>query len=77
MYEKNHDEIDSEILKNIRGKNWRVQTNVYGNGSTSIGREEKYGLWPDPTEDFHQYNIVWEYSHIIFYVDNILIREVK
>ncbi|CAN8293458.1 unnamed protein product [Cochlearia groenlandica] len=77
MYEKNHDEIDFEFLGNIRGKEWRIQTNVYGNGSTSLGREERYNLWFDPTEDFHQYSILWSLSRIIFYVDNIPIREVK
>jgi xyloglucan:xyloglucosyl transferase len=65
MYEKNHDEIDFEFLGNIRGKDWRIQTNVYGNGSTNIGREERYGLWFDPAEDFHQYSILWTDSHIM------------
>ncbi|KAJ7942826.1 Xyloglucan endotransglucosylase/hydrolase [Quillaja saponaria] len=77
MFEKNHDEIDFEFLGNIRGKDWRIQTNVYGNGSTSIGREERYGLWFDPAEDFHQYSILWSDSKIIFYVDHVPIREVK
>ncbi|KAL6642555.1 hypothetical protein ACP70R_020736 [Stipagrostis hirtigluma subsp. patula] len=39
--EKTHDELDFEFLGNIRGRQWRVQTNVYGNGSTSVGREER------------------------------------
>ncbi|XP_022146454.1 probable xyloglucan endotransglucosylase/hydrolase protein 28 [Momordica charantia] len=77
MFAKNHDEIDFEFLGNIRGKDWRIQTNIYGNGSTSIGREERYGLWFDPSEDFHQYSILWTESLIIFYVDNVPIREVK
>ncbi|XP_020239876.1 probable xyloglucan endotransglucosylase/hydrolase protein 28 [Cajanus cajan] len=77
MFQNNHDEIDFEFLGNIRGEDWRVQTNVYGNGSTNIGREEKYGLWFDPTEDFHQYSILWADSKIIFYVDDVPIREVK
>ena len=77
MFENNHDEIDFEFLGNIRGKNWKVQTNVYGNGSTNIGREERYGLWFDPSEDFHQYSILWTDSKIIFYVDDVPIREVK
>ncbi|KAM7271471.1 hypothetical protein ACFE04_030685 [Oxalis oulophora] len=34
MFEKNHDEIDFEFLGNIREKDWRIQTNIYGNGST-------------------------------------------
>ncbi|XP_057962812.1 probable xyloglucan endotransglucosylase/hydrolase protein 28 [Malania oleifera] len=75
MFEKNHDEIDFEFLGNIRGKDWRIQTNIYGNGSTSVGREERYGLWFDPSEDFHQYSILWTQNQIIFYVDNVPIRE--
>ncbi|KAI3719876.1 hypothetical protein L6452_20781 [Arctium lappa] len=77
IFEKNHDEIDFEFLGNIRGKEWRVQTNIYGNGSTNVGREERYGLWFDPSDDFHQYSILWTQTHIIFYVDNIAIREIK
>ncbi|KAI9074962.1 hypothetical protein K1719_043012 [Acacia pycnantha] len=76
-YKKNHDEIDFEFLGNIRGKEWRIQTNVYGNGSTSVGREERHNLWFDPAEDFHQYSILWTDSQIIFYVDNVPIREIK
>ncbi|KAL3635912.1 putative xyloglucan endotransglucosylase/hydrolase protein 27 [Castilleja foliolosa] len=76
-YEKNHDEIDFEFLGNIRGKDWRIQTNVYGNGSTNVGREERYGLWFDPSEDFHQYSILWTENSIIFYIDNVPIREFK
>ncbi|KAL7000773.1 putative xyloglucan endotransglucosylase/hydrolase protein 27, partial [Sarracenia purpurea var. burkii] len=77
MYEKSHDEVDFEFLGNIRGKDWRIQTNVYGNGSTNIGREERYGLWFDPSEDFHQYSILWTQTHIIFFIDNVPIREIK
>ncbi|XP_072971536.1 probable xyloglucan endotransglucosylase/hydrolase protein 28 [Typha angustifolia] len=76
MFEKTHDELDFEFLGNVRGREWRVQTNIYGNGSTSIGREERYGLWFDPTEDFHQYAILWSHERIIFYIDDIPIREV-
>ncbi|XP_015868033.1 probable xyloglucan endotransglucosylase/hydrolase protein 28 [Ziziphus jujuba] len=77
MFEKNHDEIDFEFLGNIRGKEWRIQTNVYGNGSTNVGREERYNIGFDPSEDYHQYSILWTDSNIIFYVDNVPIREVK
>ncbi|MFS8028153.1 putative xyloglucan:xyloglucosyl transferase [Helianthus anomalus] len=77
IFEKNHDEIDFEFLGNIRGKEWRIQTNIYGNGSTKVGREERYGLWFDPTDDFHQYSILWTHTHIIFYVDDVPIREIK
>ncbi|XP_057740421.1 probable xyloglucan endotransglucosylase/hydrolase protein 28 [Arachis stenosperma] len=77
MFKKNHDEIDFEFLGNIRGRDWRMQTNFYGNGSTNTGREERYDLWFDPSQDFHQYSILWTDSKIIFYIDNVPIREVK
>ncbi|CAL4930037.1 unnamed protein product [Urochloa decumbens] len=76
VYERTHDELDFEFLGNVRGREWRVQTNVYGNGSTAAGREERYGLWFDPTEDFHRYAILWTRDRIIFYVDETPIREV-
>ncbi|GAB4834786.1 Probable xyloglucan endotransglucosylase/hydrolase protein 30 [Ancistrocladus abbreviatus] len=76
VLEKNHDELDIEFLGNIKGKPWRFQTNLYGNGSTSRGREERYKLWFDPTKDFHQYSILWTPKKIIFYVDKVPIREV-
>ncbi|CAD6202840.1 unnamed protein product [Miscanthus lutarioriparius] len=76
VYERTHDELDFEFLGNVRGREWRVQTNVYGNGSTAVGREERYGLWFDPTEDFHRYAIHWSRHRIIFYVDDTPIREV-
>lgn len=75
-YRKNHDELDFEFLGNIRGKAWRFQTNMYGNGSTSRGREERYQLWFDPSKEFHAYSILWTPRKIIFYIDEIPIREV-
>ncbi|XP_068663355.1 probable xyloglucan endotransglucosylase/hydrolase protein 28 [Aristolochia californica] len=77
IFQKTHDELDFEFLGNIRGREWRIQTNIYGNGSTGIGREERYGLWFDPSEDFHQYSILWTHDQIIFYIDEIPIREIK
>ncbi|ONM54845.1 putative xyloglucan endotransglucosylase/hydrolase protein 28 [Zea mays] len=76
VYEKTHDELDFEFLGNVRGREWRVQTNVYGNGSTDAGREERYDLPFDPTDDFHHYSILWTSDRIIFYVDETPIREV-
>lgn len=76
VWEKSHDELDIEFLGNVKGKPWRFQTNMYGNGSTSRGREERYTLWFDPTEDFHQYSILWTRTTIIFYVDHVPIREI-
>lgn len=76
VFEKSHDELDIEFLGNIPGKPWRFQTNLYGNGSTSRGREERYRLWFDPSKEFHRYSILWTAKNIIFYVDDVPIREV-
>lgn len=59
VFEKDHDELDWEFLGNKKGKEWRVQTNIYGNGSTMRGREERYLLPFDPTEKAHRYSILW------------------
>ncbi|KAK1326264.1 putative xyloglucan endotransglucosylase/hydrolase protein 30 [Acorus calamus] len=76
VFRDTHDELDFEFLGNVHGKPWRIQTNVYGNGSTSRGREERYLLWFDPTKEFHRYSILWTETHIIFYIDEVPIREV-
>ncbi|XP_051114595.1 probable xyloglucan endotransglucosylase/hydrolase protein 30 [Andrographis paniculata] len=75
-FEKNHDELDVEFLGNVRGQPWRFQTNMYGNGSVSRGREERYRLWFDPTTLPHRYSILWTPQITIFYVDEIPIREI-
>ncbi|KAK4420335.1 putative xyloglucan endotransglucosylase/hydrolase protein 30 [Sesamum alatum] len=64
-FEKNHDELDIEFLGNINGKPWRFQTNMYGNGSVSRGREERYRMWFDPTKDSHRYSILWTPTNIM------------
>ncbi|XP_048320582.2 probable xyloglucan endotransglucosylase/hydrolase protein 30 [Ziziphus jujuba] len=76
VFEKTHDELDFEFLGNVEGKPWRFQTNLYGNGSTSRGREERYRLWFDPTKEFHRYSILWTANIIIFYIDEVPIREI-
>ncbi|KAI0502145.1 hypothetical protein KFK09_017092 [Dendrobium nobile] len=76
VFTKNHDEIDFELLGHEKQKEWVLQTNIYANGSVSTGREEKFYLWFDPTEEFHQYSILWNDHHIVFLVDNIPVREV-
>lgn len=65
IFKKTHDELDFEFLGNIRGKAWRFQTNMYGNGSTNRGREERYYLWFDPSEEFHRYSILWTTRNIM------------
>lgn len=65
VFQKTHDELDFEFLGNIRGKAWRFQTNMYGNGSTHRGREERYSLWFDPSKEFHRYSILWTNKNIM------------
>ncbi|XP_057774612.1 probable xyloglucan endotransglucosylase/hydrolase protein 33 [Salvia miltiorrhiza] len=72
----NHDEIDFELLGHEKRREWVLQTNMYGNGSVSTGREEKFYLWFDPTQSYHDYSILWNNHHIVFLVDNIPVREV-
>ncbi|CAN6324449.1 unnamed protein product [Urochloa humidicola] len=76
VFPGNHDEVDFELLGNRRGHEWRVQTNVYGNGSTSRGREERYLLPFDPTLRPHAYAVSWTPTALVFYVDGAPIREV-
>ncbi|KAF2286618.1 hypothetical protein GH714_022943 [Hevea brasiliensis] len=74
-YPHNHDEIDIELLGHDKRNDWVLQTNVYANGSVSTGREEKFYLWFDPTEQHHHYSIIWNSHHTVFLVDNVPLRE--
>ncbi|KAK8651233.1 hypothetical protein V6N13_140842 [Hibiscus sabdariffa] len=74
-----HDEVDIEFLGTTFGKPYTLQTNVYVRGSGDghgniIGREIKFHLWFDPTQDFHHYAILWTPNEIIFLVDDVPIR---
>ncbi|KAK2969644.1 hypothetical protein RJ640_025821 [Escallonia rubra] len=77
IFPSNHDEIDFEFLGRVQGQDWVVQTNMYGGGSTARGREERYVLWFDPSKGFHRYAVLWTEDRIIFYVDDVPIREVQ
>ncbi|KAJ9554694.1 hypothetical protein OSB04_009308 [Centaurea solstitialis] len=73
----NHDEVDIEFLGTTPDKPYTLQTNVYIRGSGDgniIGREQQFHLWFDPTEDFHQYAMLWTRKEIIFFVDDVPIR---
>ncbi|EPS62787.1 hypothetical protein M569_12004, partial [Genlisea aurea] len=72
-----HDEIDIEFLGTTFGKPYTLQTNVYVRGSGDgriIGREMKFHLWFDPTQDFHHYAILWTPNQILFLVDDVPVR---
>ncbi|XP_028783709.1 probable xyloglucan endotransglucosylase/hydrolase protein 33 [Neltuma alba] len=75
VFPHNHDEIDIELLGHDKRNDWVIQTNIYANGSVSTGREEKFYLWFDPTQQYHHYSILWNNYHTVFLVDNIPVRE--
>ncbi|XP_042054167.1 probable xyloglucan endotransglucosylase/hydrolase protein 32 [Salvia splendens] len=72
-----HDEVDIEFLGTTFGKPYTLQTNVYVRGSGDgriVGREMKFHLWFDPTQNFHHYAILWTPKEITFFVDDVPIR---
>ncbi|CAA0809705.1 Probable xyloglucan endotransglucosylase/hydrolase protein 25 [Striga hermonthica] len=70
-----HDKIVFQFLGNSSGNPYTLHTNVYVHGKGD--REQQFSLWFDPTEDFHTYSILWNPKCIIFYVDDIPIRQYK
>lgn len=74
VYKDSHDELDFEFLGHANNGSWVLQTNLYGNGSIGRGREERYSLPFDPSENFHNYSILWTEKTTVFYVDYVPIR---
>ncbi|KAM1044368.1 hypothetical protein ACFX2A_036320 [Malus domestica] len=69
----NHDELDFEFL-GTDGPNYTLQTNIFANDNGE--REQRLHLRFDPTEDFHNYGILWNYRQV-FCGYNIPIRVFK
>ncbi|KAL6202962.1 hypothetical protein ACLB2K_026666 [Fragaria x ananassa] len=78
QYQTDHDEIDIEFLGTTPDKPYVLQTNVWtkgsGDGNRLIGREHRFHLWFDPTQDYHNYAVVYNPTEIIFLVDDVPIR---
>ncbi|KAM1265648.1 hypothetical protein ACFX2J_035313 [Malus domestica] len=58
----NHDELDFEFL-GTDGPNYTLQTNIFANDNGE--REQRLHLRFDPTEDFHNYGILWNYRQVV------------
>ncbi|CAI9107422.1 OLC1v1006772C1 [Oldenlandia corymbosa var. corymbosa] len=41
------------------------------------GREQRFHLWFDPSEDFHSYSILWNQHQVVFFVDDFPITVFK
>ncbi|CAI9107420.1 OLC1v1006770C1 [Oldenlandia corymbosa var. corymbosa] len=73
--DKEFDGINLEILGSNIGQNFSIQTNVFVNG---VGNKQHEIALPfDASEEFHEYNILWNSHLILTYVDDIAFRIFK
>ncbi|KAL0464326.1 UNVERIFIED_CONTAM: putative xyloglucan endotransglucosylase/hydrolase protein 30 [Sesamum latifolium] len=59
-----------------RKKHGGFRQTCMGMEAQNRGREERYYLWFDPSKEFHTYSILWTTKNIIFYIDDVPIREI-
>ncbi|ONK59143.1 uncharacterized protein A4U43_C08F3430 [Asparagus officinalis] len=69
---RSHDELDFEFMGNKEGEPVTLQTNIFTNGYGN--REQRLHLWFDPSNGFHDYKILWNPYHIVFFVDDTPVR---
>lgn len=66
------EEINFNFIQNPRGRSYILETNIATNDNAH--RIQRVRLWFDPTKDFNTYSIFWTRKNIVFYVNDIAIR---
>eukprot|EP00270_Netrium_digitus_P018457 TRINITY_DN7028_c0_g1_i2.p1 TRINITY_DN7028_c0_g1~~TRINITY_DN7028_c0_g1_i2.p1 ORF type:complete len:334 (+),score=31.79 TRINITY_DN7028_c0_g1_i2:97-1002(+) len=69
------DEIDFELLGAQYPVKYLIHTNYHAGDQGS--HEEQFNVWFDPTEDYHNYTIIWNWNSIVWMVDGIPLRSLQ